>query len=372
MEEIENNKEIEKEDRGDENITKPFDPSKIDVDIQVVNLGLLIDMLKEGEIDLNPDFQRSSDLWSPIQKSRLIESILLGLPLPSFYFSEDKETKKLSVIDGLQRLCTLKDFILKENFPLKLEGLQFLKQFDNKTYRELERPEIKRINSLKVVLNTLRKDTPANVKYVIFQRVNTAGIPLTPQEMRHALNQGRPAEFVKELAEMEEFLLATDRKISTKRMEDRDFVNRFLAFFLLGYDENYEGELDGFMQTAMSSLSEKDEKELQEIKTTFGKSMRTIYNIFDNDAFRKRYNKDDSRNVLSKSIFDTLSVNIAKLSDEEQKSLIQHKEAFINEMIKLFNNSEFNKAITTGTAKRNAVKCRFEEVKKIIYKTIRE
>ncbi|KAA6310884.1 hypothetical protein EZS27_037894, partial [termite gut metagenome] len=65
-----------------------------------------------------------------------------------------------------------------------------------------------------------------------------------------------------------------------------------------------------------------------------------------------------------------LSVNIAKLSDEEQKSLIQHKEAFINEMIKLFNNSEFNKAITTE--KRNAVKCRFEEVKKIIYKTIRE
>ncbi|KAA6304601.1 hypothetical protein EZS27_043751, partial [termite gut metagenome] len=178
----------------------------------------------------------------------------------------------------------------KENSPLKLSGLQFLTQFEGKTYKEIDRSEIRRINSHRVVLNILRKDTPANVKYIIFQRVNTAGMPLTPQEMRHALNQGRPAEFVKELAEVEEFLLATDRKISTKRMKDRDFVNRFLAFFLLGYDENYEGELDGFMQTAMSSLSEKDEKELQEIKTTFGKSMRTIYNIFDNDAFRKRYN----------------------------------------------------------------------------------
>jgi hypothetical protein len=177
---------------------------------------------------------------------------------------------------------------------------------------------------------------------------------------------------VKELAEMEEFILATDRKVPKKRMEDRDFANRFLAFFLLGYDTKYEGELDGFMNEAMALLSEKNEKELQEIKTTFGKSVRTIYDIFGNDAFRKRYHKDDSRNVLSKSIFDTLSVNIAKLSDEEQKSLIRHKEAFINKMIELFNNSEFNKAITTGTAKRNAVKCRFEEVKKIIYKTIRE
>ncbi|KAA6335145.1 hypothetical protein EZS27_016590, partial [termite gut metagenome] len=154
MEEIENNRtEIEKEDRGDENITKSFDPSKIDVDIQTVNLGRLIDMLKEGEIDLNPDFQRSIDLWSPIKKSRLIESILLGLPLPSFYFSEDKETRKISVIDGLQRLCALKDFVLKENSPLKLSGLQFLTQFEGKTYKEIDRSEIRRINSHRVVLN---------------------------------------------------------------------------------------------------------------------------------------------------------------------------------------------------------------------------
>ena len=114
-------------------------------------------------------------------------------------------SQKLSIIDGLQRICAIRDFVLKKDEPLKLEGLQFLKNFEGVTFSQLARPEVKRIKSLKITMNTLRKGTPLDVKYIIFQRVNTAGEPLTPQEMRHALNQGPAAIFLKELADMESF-----------------------------------------------------------------------------------------------------------------------------------------------------------------------
>ena len=102
-------------------ITNPFNPNEIDVDIATVNLGSLIEQLENEEIDLKPDFQRAADVWDATKKSRLIESVLLGLPLPSFYFSEDAVTKKLIVIDGLQRLCAFTDFILKKEGALKLQ-----------------------------------------------------------------------------------------------------------------------------------------------------------------------------------------------------------------------------------------------------------
>ena len=217
-------------------ITKPFNPNEIDVDISTVNLGSLIEQLENDEIELQPDFQRAADVWDEVKKSRLIESILLGLPLPSFYFSEDPVSQKLSVIDGLQRICAIRDFVLEKEKPLRLQNLQFLQNFEGMTYSQLARPEIKRIKSLKITMNTLRKGTPLDVKYIIFQRVNTAGEPLTPQEMRHALNQGIAASFIKELSEMESFKKATNYSLKKNRMQDRDFVNRFIAFFI-GYQE---------------------------------------------------------------------------------------------------------------------------------------
>lgn len=363
---------VEKEDlygkEGENQITKPFDPSQIDVDIANVNLGSLIDQIANDEIDLQPDFQRSSDIWDGTQKSRLIESILLGLPLPSFYFSEDLATGKLSIIDGLQRICAIRDFIIKKEEPLVLQNLQFLRSFEGKTYKDLERPEIRRIQSLKITTNTLRKSTPNEVKYVIFQRVNTAGVPLEPQEMRHALNQGKPAQFMKKLADLEAFKIATNHSIKSKRMLDRDFANRFVAFYT-GFNE-YNGELDAFLNNKMGALKGKTDDELKNIKEAFEKSMNCCYTIFDKYTFRKRSHPRDKRKRISKSVFDTLSVNIAWLTDEERQSLIKRKSSFKQRMMALFNEPKFSAAISTGTAKTYSVVQRFNAVKDIIQEVL--
>ena len=369
---IRDNQEVEVKNlnggKSTEEITKPFNPNEIDVDISTVNLGSLIDQLENDEIDLQPDFQRVTDVWDNVKKSRLIESILLGLPLPSFYFSEDPVSQKLSIIDGLQRICAIRDFVLEKENPLKLEGLQFLKNFDGFTFSQLARPEVKRIKSLKITMNTLRKGTPLDVKYIIFQRVNTAGVPLTPQEMRHALNQGPAAIFIKELADMESFKKATNYSVESKRMQDRDFVNRFIAFFI-GY-QDYMGDLDMFLNDKMGELNKMTSEQRDDIRVSFDKAMKCCYEIFKKDTFRKRYKQEDRRKPISKSVYDTLSVNIAWLSDEERKLLLKNTEAFKAGMIRLFNDKKFDFSITTGTGKKYNVEQRFTMVKSLIKEII--
>lgn len=369
---IQNELGVEEEDlnggKSMEVITKPFNPNEIDVDISTVNLGSLIEQLENDEIDLQPDFQRAADVWDNVKKSRLIESILLGLPLPSFYFSEDPVSQKLSIIDGVQRICAIRDFVLKEDEPLKLEGLQFLKNFEGLTFSQLARPEVKRIKSLKITMNTLRKGTPLDVKYIIFQRVNTAGEPLTPQEMRHALNQGPAAIFIKELANMESFKKATNYSVKSKRMQDRDFVNRFVAFFI-GY-QDYMGDLDMFLNDKMGELNKMTPAQRNDIRVSFDKAMECCYEIFKKDTFRKRYKITDKRKPISKSVYDTLSVNIAWLSDEEQHLLLKNAEDFKAGMIRLFNDEKFNFSISTGTGQKYNVEQRFTMVKSLIKEII--
>ena len=359
------NVDVEEEDLGSPKITKPYDPDKIKVDQQNVNLGFLIEMLENDEIDLMPDFQRSMDLWDDTQKSQLIESLLLGLPLPSFYFSMDDKSDEWLVVDGLQRLCSFRDFIVKKTLPLT--GLEFLDRFEGKTYDELAREEKRKISGAKINFYVIEKQTPSSVKFLIFKRVNTGGLILTPQEMRHALNQGLPAQFIERLAKAEEFKTATCGSVKTKRMEDRDFANRFVAFYLLGYEENYEGELDKFLNDGMERLAQIDEKERLEIENAFKKSMRLSFDIFGDDAFRKRYDlQDPRRRPISKAVYDTIGVNLAWLSDEQQNLLKTKKDAFRSGLVKLFNNETFQRSITIATGQKSNIKFRFDKVKELI------
>lgn len=356
--------EIEVEDTGVEgNLNGPFDPNDIDVDISTVNLGSLLEQLEYDEIDLQPEFQRSSDVWTLVQKSRLIESILLGLPLPSFYFSEDSASNKLLIVDGLQRLCALKDFWIDKK--LKLEGMQFLTSLEGLSFFDLDRTQIRRIKSLKVTLNILRKSTPTNVKFVIFQRVNTAGEPLKPQEMRNALYQGKATRLLKEMAEFDSFKRVTGGRVKEKRMADCDFINRFLAFYLRR--EKYNGELDAFLNDTLASINVMSETEINLIKQAFDNSMDVCYQLLGNTAFR-RPNPDKPNQFLkiNKAIFEVLSVTIAKLSHNDQQTLILKKLIFKELIYKLFTDEDFSKSVTSGTAKTPQVDYRFKYVNSVI------
>lgn len=358
---------IDKEDYNSNDVVGPFDPNDIDVDISTVNLGLLLDDLEDKKIKMDPEFQRESNVWTNIQKSRLIESVLLGLPLPSFYFSEDPNTNQLLVVDGLQRLCAFTDFCLDKK--LNLEGLQFLISLEGCTYDDLDRTQIRRIKSLKITLNTLRKNTPQRVKLVIFQRVNTAGVPLTPQEMRNALYQKKATDLLRSMVALDSFKDATGGKIPSKRMTDCDFANRFLAFYLCRKD--YDGNLDGFMGDALEKVNKMSQEEIDDLLRIFDSSMSVCYQLLGSTAF-KRPNPERPGSYLkiNKAIYEALSVSIASLSSSEQMILLQRKTQFQNEIYSLFTQEDFIKSITSGTAKVPQVDYRHSKVQQLIKEII--
>lgn len=359
--------ELDSQEDITDNLKGPFDPNNIDVDISTVNLGSMLEQLEYGEIDLQPEFQRASGVWSDVKKSRLIESIILGLPLPSFYFSEDATSNKLIIIDGLQRLCSLKEFCIDKTLVLK--DLQFLTNLDGMSYDEMDRTQIRRLKSLKITINTLRKRTPTNVKYVIFQRVNTAGEPLNKQEVRNALYQGKATHLLNTMATSSSFIRVTLGKVPTKRMADRDLVNRYLAFYLK--KDEYDGALDQFMgETTLGYVNKLNDNQIQTIYHTFEKTMDLCWDLFGGKAFRRpNPKKEGSYLKLNKAIFEVISVSLALLNNDEQATLIKNKNYFVTQLDSLLRDELFIQSITSGTAKVPQVEYRFNKIDSLI-KTI--
>jgi len=361
---------IENVDESSE-INKPFDPTQITITVKPLIIDSLIKRMASNpmRINLNTDFQREGNLWKEDTQSRLIESLLVRIPLPAFYFdgSDDENWK---VVDGLQRLYTLKNFVIDKT--LKLSKLEYLKQYEGRGFDELPSFLQGRVEETHITAYIINPGTPTDVKYNIFKRINTGGLVLKAQEIRHALNQGIPADFVKELAKLPEFEKATDYALqSTHRMEDRDFVTRFIAFY--NDSQKYQSDLDSFLNEAMANLKKINIDERKKTKDDFIKAMKAARAIFGDDAFRKRYAVGEKRKPLNKALFDSTAVNLAKLSDGDIKKLILRKDAIKKEFLETMSKDrKFDKAITAGTGKPVSIEYRFNKVKKMFAEILRD
>ena len=167
---------------------------------------------------------------------------MLKIPLPAFYFDASKEDEWI-VIDGLQRLTAFQNYLVgnkQEDGSSKkscFKGMQYLTDFNGKTFDELPRQYIRRIKESSIVAYTVTQGTPDEVAFNIFQRINTGGIQLNDQEIRQALYSGRGTDLLKELAERKEFQEATQFAVKSERMLDREYVLRFLSFTELDYEQ---------------------------------------------------------------------------------------------------------------------------------------
>lgn len=357
----------EEEVTGEDVITSPFDPTLIRVETQVTTINLVLARIKEGEIDLAPDFQRKAGIWKPEAMSRLIESMLMRIPLPAFYMDGTDDDRWI-VIDGLQRLTTLKRFVLDKD--LKLCGLEFLTNLTNKTYDELPRNLQRRIQETQITIYLITRGTPDEVKFTIFRRINTGGQPLSPQEIRHALNQGPIAAMLRQLAQSPEFKRATAGGVSDTRMEDRELVLRFLAFTIMPYTDYTAQDFDAFLSTAMRTLNGMTAEERSLLEQQFKRSMTAARLIFDKDAFRKRYKEKEQRKPINKALFETWSVNLNRLSDQELAILVQRGAMVRSRFIELMNDREFDGAISQGTGDVTKVRRRFNRVEQLLQEII--
>ena len=352
---------------SDAPIEKPFNPKEINIKSKTMSLDNIIKRIRESEIDMAPDFQRKGDLWTPDKQSRLIESMLIKLPLPAYYF-DGTEDEKWLVVDGLQRLSAIKNFVVDES--LRLQGLEFLENISGKTFSELPRNYRRMIEETEIVAYIINPGTPADVKFNIFKRINTGGLVLEPQEIRHALNQGIPSKFVAQLAQLESFKEATQNVIATDRMLDREFVTRFLAFYLNG-PKGYKPDLDTFMTSSMGQLKSKTTDELNKITEAFDKAMKLSKIIFGKWAFRKVYSIEERRKPINKALFEVWSVELANFTPEEQKRAELRKKDIFQEFTKLMNDDEtFVAAITSATGDKGRVNYRYNKIHELLNKCI--
>ena len=366
---------VEEIDEGP--IVNPFDPSLIDIDTKQPTISNIVDQIGNNEIDLAPDFQRAANLWDEEKQSRLIESVLLRIPLPAFYFDVEATkdasgvpTNKWHVIDGLQRLSAIRNFMLPNSsgaYSLRLKGLEFLK-LENKSFDELPGPYQRLIQQTQIIVYLIKPGTPKNVKFNIFKRVNTGGLPLTQQEIRHALNQGIPALYLKELSESDHFTIATRGKIDSRRMLDREFVNRFLAFYLL--DRQVDVDLDTFLNNALQKLEKMSEKERDDVKCIFYDTLDTVFSCFGKYAFCK-LDAFEKLKPINKVLFEVLTVSVAKLSCQERE-ILRSKDCLLR-YVDLFNaekGGKLTELVSFSTSDKNRVNQRYEIVEKFLQEVI--
>lgn len=371
----------EEDDEGypaEEPNTDTFIPAEVNIVARNINVYNLMERLEHDEIDLAPDFQRNKDLWSLEAQSRLIESLMLKIPIPAFYFDAAKEDKWV-VIDGLQRLTAFLNFLVgtktgdavdgePKREKQKLSGLQYLEDFNGCTFDELPRQYARRIKETSLVAYTVEKGTPDDIVFNIFQRINTGGMVLTAQEIRQALYRGMATKLIEKLAAKKAFIAATQGAIRTDRMQDREYVTRYIAFTELDYTQEYKENIDNFLIKAMREINDHyDDADMVRIEENFERVMTYCMKIFGKYAFR-RFSKNRRRGPINKAVFEMWSVCFSKLADEELEQLAEKREAFFE----AYEDMQLKPAFITdiGSGSQSAVVRRIEAARDLVRKFV--
>lgn len=364
---------VEHEPESDEySVDNPFDPDSISIKTKVISLDTVLRRIKTKTIVLSPDFQRE-EVWDHKRKSQLIESMILRIPLPMFYVAEDN-AGVWEVVDGLQRLSTIRDFVLGEDEDgkgFKLQYLEFLSDsLDKSTYFQLE----KNPKSARVVNNIMETElsftiiepgTPENVKRNIFRRINTGGMRLSEQEIRNALYQGRATKLLKEMVNNHYYLNVTGGSVKDNRMAGRELILRFVAFYIFPR-KKYTGDIDDFLSQAMMELNENNKYSLQDIISDFEVGLERASLIFGMHSFRKSLPHHEKKAAINKSLFELWINVLCGLEDEDFEMILDYKEQFLDSYEEVLFDEDFSEAISRRGASMWGCSHRYTEIMNLI------
>lgn len=350
-------------------IRNPIDFADVPFNIYQKPLPIdkLLKRIKEKELLLDTEFQRRPGLWDIPTKSRLIESMIIRLPIPAFYFDGSDDGKWL-VIDGLQRLSAVNDFV-NNNFVLA--GLDYLPELESKSFNELDRIHQRNIEEFEVFAYIIQKGTPKAVIYKIFKNINTSALKLEPQEIRHALNPGVPASLLKRIAEQEWFKTAlklTDRQ--RDRMEDRETALRFLAFQITRFNE-YSPPMVDFLDLSMSKLYDIFTTRQVALENELQNILETLYEFFGDNAFSRNL-FDDSRTYGHNNImFELLTYGFSLLSSAQRKELMISRPDIVSKsIVAFFANKNESFWDYDSAYSQEGVRTRFSEIE-ILFKSLK-
>ena len=238
---------------------------------------------EEGSLILNTEWQREY-VWDKRRASRLIESFLINLPVPVIYLAQNIEGN-YEVIDGLQRLTSVFDFFANK---YELRGLEIKKDLNGYEFQELSNILQRILKNSTLRTFELSRETPKDLMFLIFERLNTGGISLNEMEIRNCLYRGKMNDLIKELAQFKEFKLCVNQKNIHRRMKDRALILRFLAFYQMTYTKARRG-LKAFFNEFCETYKDPTERKLDEFHNQFKKAIKAAFSIFGTNGFRLRH-----------------------------------------------------------------------------------
>ncbi len=314
---------------------------------------------------LDPEFQRDF-VWNSTKQSKLIESCIMRIPLPVFYVAEAPDGR-IIVVDGLQRLTTFVRFL---NDELKLTGLGNADShfgshmLEGKFFRDLPVGLQERVLDTQLTMYILDAKAPERARLDIFERVNS-GEPLTRQQMRNALYSGPATTWLREASLLPSFQTATGGSLNKKTMRDREAINRFCAFKLLGSNAYNTSDMDSFLADGLVKLAKLSQDERANLLENFNRVMKMNYSMFGEHAFRKSLadQPPKARSVINISLLEVASIAMSTIIFEDQNHVGQVRDG-LRQLLR--SDNDFIQAITYSTNSTTAVKTRHFKLTKLV------
>lgn len=341
------------------------------------DLETLVKKIKKGIIKLNPDYQRNHR-WSPETSSRLMESLILNIPIPTVYLSQDidvdeeveDDVARYSVIDGQQRLTAIYGFMTND---YALEGLDVLELLNGSFYKDLPPFLVRRLEERTIKCLRIDSTVDPQVKFDIFERLNSGAVQLESQELRNAVYRGKFNDMIKSLSKNEAFmiLLNIDVKNSeednkVKKMQDVEYALRFFSY-MRNEGEYMKKSFKQFLSEQMDKFNKYDEETLDNMKEHFEKVFEMILDKLGKDAFAKYKIENDKLKLQSHfnaAVYDAIAIAVSDKIDEDPNFSITKE--MKNKIENLFFNQKFIDCINGSTGDKSKILNRIKIVKGVL------
>lgn len=340
----------------------PASQRRVKTDKKDWPIETVVSQIERRKIILQPDFQRQF-VWDRRKSSRLIESLLLDIPVPVVYVAEMPDGK-LEVVDGQQRLTTIHAYKIGK-FPdgsdFKLSGLQVLDHLNGKSYGELPSDQQEALLAANIRVIVIEKDSHPDVKFEVFERLNSGAERLNDQELRNSIYRGPYNDLLRDLASNEHMLKVMRQSKPHTRMADRQLILRFFAMWSATHLK-YKSPVKQFLNREMEANRQMSPAKVSELKALFEKSMEIAWTVFGENAFR-RWKPADANEAgeweskrLNASLWDTL---LYTFGFYEKRQIVPIADAVREEFIDMsVNDPYFDQYVLTTGDKPDRVKYR--------------
>lgn len=354
---VEYEKETDHSEVADDEL--PYRVDDIRIEQKMISLFQMCHWIDTGKLELRPEYQRNL-VWNERQKSLLIESLMLRIPIPAFYLDENADEKK-TVIDGLQRLSTIHDFV---NGRFALKGLQYLKNCENHTFEELDVKYKIRIEDTQFAVNILDVRCPSMVKFDVFRRINTGGITLNPQEVRNIMASPQTRSLLIEMSGCEAFLKATRGKVNDIRMGAQELCLKFIAYYRIYHSEKgflKSHEVTKLLDQTILYLNQTHSKRSENYLLCFEESMEKCSALFG----EKTFSKPQSTHLINRALFTSWSIVMSEIPMKAEQLMAQQQQAQ-EALERYLMIPEYYNAVTSSTSTKNSIQIQFDMAKRIL------